>query len=74
MATTPGYVLARRLPVADKARIFPYDKLNRMVAIGRTRKVHHPRRPFIRSKNNVTGKAEYPDYVLAAFADVENIR
>ena len=67
MATIPGYVLARGIRSDRRAFIFPYHKLQHM-SIGRTRKVKLTRRPFIR-----TIKPQYPDYILAAFADVANI-
>lgn len=67
MATTPGYVLARPIRSDRRAFIFPYHKLQHM-SVGRTRKVRLTRRPFIR-----TIKPQYPDYILAAFADVNHI-
>jgi hypothetical protein len=72
--TSPRFVAARPIRVASRASIFPYDKLMRMMTKGRTRKVRLARRPFIRSKSNVTGKAEYPDYIISVLADVADIR
>ena len=73
--TTPaGFAAARPIRAANRAGVFKYTKMASRIAIGSTRKVNLPRRPFIRSKNNTTGKAEYPDYIFAALADVANIR